>query len=96
MVRMGENQPLLGVHHDHQSERSSVCLYSICSRCQCLPTRYVLAFMGFLGFYCHIALRANLSIAMVAMTNTTVDSNSNQNSTAECPKYNISGIQVND
>lgn len=95
MDKMGENQRLLGAQYDRQSARSLNCLYSICSRCQCLPTRYTLALLGFLGFYCHIAMCANLSIAIVAMTNGTVNSDSNENFTAECPKYNVSEIQVN-
>ncbi|EDV20484.1 uncharacterized protein TRIADDRAFT_61197 [Trichoplax adhaerens] len=93
MVRMDENQPLLGGQHNRETMESTNCVYTICSQCRCLPTRYVLALMGFLGFYCHIALRANLSIVMVAMTNTTVDTSYNS-SAVECPKYNITGTQL--
>ena len=41
-----------------------------------MPARYMLAIMGFLGFFNVYALRVNLSMAIVAMVNETADPSS--------------------
>ena len=42
------------------------------SPARCLPTRHVFALMGFLGFANVYAMRVNLSVAIVAMVNSSV------------------------
>lgn len=43
----------------------------------CLPARYVLAVMGFLGFINVYTLRVNLSVAIVRMVNETANASTN-------------------
>lgn len=50
--------------------------------------RYVLAFLGFLGLANVYAMRVNLSVAIVAMVNTTV-SNTTDVITDVCPDYHV-------
>ncbi|CAL1542430.1 unnamed protein product [Lymnaea stagnalis] len=54
---------------------------------QCLAARHVLAFMAFLGFVNVYCLRVDLSVALVAMVNTTSNS-TNSTSGHECPDPN--------
>ncbi|KAH9508375.1 hypothetical protein Btru_050943 [Bulinus truncatus] len=49
---------------------------------QCIAARHVLAIMGFLGFVNVYCLRVDLSVALVAMVNST--SKNNNNKTSEC------------
>ncbi|KAG8180929.1 hypothetical protein JTE90_013935 [Oedothorax gibbosus] len=48
------------------------------------PKRYIVVILGFLGMFNTYAMRVNLSVAMVAMVNTTSDSNKSRVSD-ECP-----------
>jgi ACS family sodium-dependent inorganic phosphate cotransporter-like MFS transporter 5 len=41
--------------------------------CPCIPARYVLAVMGFLGFVNVYALRVNLSMAIIKMVNSSAN-----------------------
>ncbi|XP_067142428.1 sialin-like isoform X2 [Centruroides vittatus] len=52
-----------------------------------IPTRYVLMFMGFLGFCNVYALRVNLSVALVSMVNNTA-TKKNTSVSDECPLQN--------
>ncbi|XP_060798923.1 sialin [Neoarius graeffei] len=56
---------------------------------QCCSVRYNLAFMMFLGFAVVYGLRVNLSVAMVAMVNTTQPS-FNESESNECPASSTS------
>lgn len=49
-----------------------------------VPARYVLTFLAFLGFFNVYCLRANLSVALVAMVNSTSEENSTV--VEECPE----------
>ncbi|XP_077990261.1 sialin-like [Glandiceps talaboti] len=51
----------------------------------CISCRHVLALMGFLGFVNVYCLRVNLSVAMVAMVNST---GNDKNQSSECPMSN--------
>lgn len=53
---------------------------------QCCSVRFNLAFMMFLGFAVVYGLRVNLSVAMVAMVNTTaIQLSFNDSESKECP-----------
>ncbi|KAF4073965.1 hypothetical protein AMELA_G00249260 [Ameiurus melas] len=55
---------------------------------QCCSVRFNLAFMMFLGFAVVYGLRVNLSVAMVAMVNTTaIQPSFNASELKECPAY---------
>ena len=55
----------------------------------CIPQRYVFAIMGHFGLFIVYALRVNISVAMVAMVNST---HSHKSSHPECNKSkNITG-----
>lgn len=45
--------------------------------CPCLPARYILAVMSFLGFVIVYALRVNLSMAIVSMVNSSANGSTN-------------------
>ncbi|XP_025090955.1 sialin-like [Pomacea canaliculata] len=49
-----------------------------------IPARYILTFMSFLGFFNVYCLRANLSVAIVSMVNSTTKENASV--TEECPE----------
>ena len=49
----------------------------------CFQARHALAVMAFLGFFNVYCLRVNLSVALVAMVNST--SSENSNTSDECP-----------
>nr|AKN21526.1 slc17a-3 [Schmidtea mediterranea] len=51
----------------------------------CIPTRYVIAVWGFLGFAVVYALRVNLSVAILAMVNNSAIKDLGLNLTPECP-----------
>lgn len=54
------------VEGNRETKEESCC-------CACLPKRYLVAIMSFLGFVNVYALRVNLSVALVAMvSNTTI------------------------
>ncbi|KAK3788190.1 hypothetical protein RRG08_020896 [Elysia crispata] len=85
-------------HNNHEPRHNEECtpLLPPCSTedenkklkngSQCLAARHVLAFLAFLGFFNVYCLRVNLSVALVAMVNSTDDET---NSTTECPDPNI-------
>ncbi|GFO01841.1 vesicular glutamate transporter 2 [Plakobranchus ocellatus] len=52
---------------------------------QCLAARHILAFMAFMGFFNVYCLRVNLSVALVAMVNST---EKNDSAASECPDPN--------
>jgi MFS family permease len=58
------------VEHD---KRSFLKLLLRKDCCPCIPARYVLAVMGFLGFMNVYALRANLSMAIIKMVNSSAN-----------------------
>ena len=58
--------------------------------CEIVPARVVLGVFGFLGFAILYSLRVNLSVALVAMSNTTVQRNTNNKTyTSECSRDNM-------
>lgn len=54
---------------------------------RCMPARYVLAWVGFWGFFLLYAVRVNLSVALVAMLNNTAISQHShvKNTSSDCP-----------
>jgi len=68
MPSANESEPLLSEDHDVTRTFSNAC-YPSC--------RFVLIFMGFLGFVNVYCLRVNLSVALVAMVNHTEQPNGN-------------------
>lgn len=55
----------------------------------CLKARHILGILGFLGFANVYAMRVNLSVAIVAMVNSTVAPVSNASTFDHCPVPNI-------
>lgn len=53
-----------------------------------IPARYILIFMGFLGFCNVYALRVNLSVALVSMVNNSDSDLNNKTISEECPISN--------
>lgn len=54
----------------------------------CLKARHILGILGFLGFANVYAMRVNLSVAIVAMVNSTVTPVTNASSFDHCPVLN--------
>ena len=69
-----EKQPFLPSDNDVSSSgRWSVRSLWYADLLPIMPARYMLAIMGFLGFFNVSALAVNLSMAIVAMVNETAD-----------------------
>ena len=68
--------PLLPEHKQLLTNRLSIRALWRTDFFPFLPARYVLAIMGFLGFFNLYALRVNLFITIVAMVNESADSSS--------------------
>lgn len=88
--------PLLVIFCYHLPKNIKYSLFTdIVDTTQCLKTRHVLAFMGFLGFANVYAMRVNLSVAIVAMVNSSAIPQANQ-SLDICPgaPVNTSSVQV--
>lgn len=64
-------------------------LFSVEDTKDCLKARHILGILGFLGFANVYAMRVNLSVAIVAMVNSTVGPVSNNNTFDHCPAPNI-------
>ena len=64
---------LLSGDHLSLGDRGTVCSLWRRDLFPVMPARYVLAIMGFLGFFNVYTLRVNLSMAIVAMVNETAD-----------------------
>ncbi|KAK3088049.1 hypothetical protein FSP39_013989 [Pinctada imbricata] len=73
-----EKTRLLGSHHQIKPPEG-----------ECFGSRHVLAFMAFLGFFNVYCLRVNLSVALVAMVNST-KSAANESTSTECPVTHLS------
>ena len=71
-----EKQPLLAKEFHGESPRGIKGLWRH-DFFPCIPARYVLAIMGFLGFVNVYALRVNLSMAIVPMVNNSASVSSN-------------------
>ena len=71
-----EKQPLLAKEFPKESPRGIKGLWRH-DFFPCIPARYVLAIMGFLGFVNVYALRVNLSMAIVPMVNNSANASSN-------------------
>lgn len=60
-------------------------MFSVSDTKDCLKARHILGIMGFLGFANVYAMRVNLSVAIVAMVNTTTPEISNSSTYDHCP-----------
>ena len=67
---MGEKSILLSNDHPSASTSTSATVQAILWRkdwCPCIPARFVIVLWCFLGLFCMYAMRATLSIAILAM-----------------------------
>lgn len=60
----------------------------------CLKARHILGILGFLGFANVYAMRVNLSVAIVAMVNSTTNPVANASTFDHCPVPNITNTTV--
>ena len=80
------------------SKTRSKCLRIVCvSVFPCVPARFILSVMLFFGGIVFFVVRANVSVAIVAMVNATADQRVIVNSTTSChptaPLFNWSNEQ---
>ena len=74
MMSVEENQSLLELPNFKSSnERESRRYFWHYNVCPCLPSRYAVVAIAFLGFVNVYALRTNLSMAIVAMVNSSAN-----------------------
>lgn len=65
------------------------CLFLVEDTKECLKARHILGILGFLGFANVYAMRVNLSVAIVAMVNSTTNPIANASTFDHCPVPNI-------
>ncbi|XP_046544390.1 LOW QUALITY PROTEIN: sialin-like [Haliotis rubra] len=83
-----ENRPLIQNNGTEARQREE-------ASCQWIQARHVLALMAFIGFFNVYCLRVNLSMALVAMVNTSSTA-TNNDSISQCkPLYNTSSPSQN-
>ncbi len=83
---MEEDQPLLvpsGSNRKKQWNKTIRDLWHL-DLFPCIPARYMLAIMGFLGFVNVYALRINLSMAIIAMVNSSANHSTHLVSNVTC------------
>lgn len=64
-------------------------IFSVEDTKQCLKSRHILGILGFLGFANVYAMRVNLSVAIVAMVNSTLQPPVENNTYDHCPLPNV-------
>lgn len=67
------------------------CFFAVEDTKDCLKARHILGILGFLGFANVYAMRVNLSVAIVAMVNSTSAPETNGSTFDHCPVLNNTG-----
>lgn len=84
IIFMKSDLSIVGIIN-HELHIQKLFLFSVFDTPQCIKSRTVLGIMGFLGFANVYAMRVNLSVAIVAMVNSSSNADVGNNSLDVCP-----------